>query len=293
MTLNDLLKAKNINPQHVVALRHRPWEAALNDVLPWLAAGRPTLYNAFQQHHSQKVEQAVTHAKYVASFIRHEPGQALFVGIYAQNGSQLIDYRQFWQIRANIELRKLGMHGLTKEDPRSKSRWFDLVLTDIYATWKGKLIVKWPPLDRNWFRWAFKPKNEMPVHAILEESALDGPMKEWHEIKLTWDQLAVLPTTLKSKLREWRGIYFIFDTVAKQGYVGSAYGQDNLLGRWENYAATGHGGNRLLRRRDPRNFLFTILDLDAPNRDPKEVLLLEKSWKQRLHTRAPNGLNDN
>jgi len=90
-----------------------------------------------------------------------------------------------------------------------------------------------------------------------------------------------------------RGIYYIFDTSAEKGYVGSAYGADNLLGRWQNYATSGHGGNRLLKQRDPHQFRFTILELVAPNMEADEVIRLESTWKERLHTRQPHGLNDN
>ena len=76
-------------------------------------------------------------------------------------------------------------------------------------------------------------------------------------------------------------------------YVGSAYGAENLLGRWRHYGASGHGGNRLLRQRDPTNFRFTILELVSPTMPSEEVQLLESNWKERLHTRQPHGLNDN
>lgn len=67
----------------------------------------------------------------------------------------------------------------------------------------------------------------------------------------------------------------------------------NLLGRWRNYAASGHGGNRLLRQRDPANFRFSILQRVSPDMDPADIVRLEATWKARLHTRAPAGLNDN
>jgi len=38
MNLNDLLLGKDIDPKHVLVLRHRPHEPELNQVLPWLAA---------------------------------------------------------------------------------------------------------------------------------------------------------------------------------------------------------------------------------------------------------------
>jgi len=293
MNLKDLLLEKNIDPQHVLVLRHRPLEPELNKVLPWLAAERPDVFNAYQQSQTKQVEGEMTRAAYVAAFIGHEPGKALFVGLYSVEGWKPITPKEYWQIPANVELRSFGQEGFTEESSRSSILWFDLALTDFYAHWKSKLIVRWPPLDKNWHRWAYKPKNEMPVLAIVEESALDAAMPEWDAIDFTWDELGVLPKRWKSKLSEWRGIYYIFDTSDGKGYVGSAYGENNLLGRWLNYAAGRYRENHLLRQRDPRNFRFAILQRVSPDTEPGDVIRLESSWKQRLHTREPYGLNDN
>ncbi len=51
MTLNDLLIAKSIAPEKVLVLRHRPPESELNKVIPWLAAEKPDVFNAYQQTH--------------------------------------------------------------------------------------------------------------------------------------------------------------------------------------------------------------------------------------------------
>lgn len=133
----------------------------------------------------------------------------------------------------------------------------------------------------------------MPVLAILEDSALDTAIPPWYQIVLSWEQLAVLPTRWKSALSQWRGIYYIFDTSDGKGYVGSAYGDGNLLGRWLNYAVSGHGANTLLRKRDPKSFQFTILQRVSPDMEADEVIRIESTWKGRLHTRQPFGLNDN
>ena len=82
MDLNQLLTGKGIDLREVLVFRHRPTEPELNKVLPLLAADRPDLFNAYQQTHGEKVERAMTKAGYVASFIGHEPGKALFVGLY-------------------------------------------------------------------------------------------------------------------------------------------------------------------------------------------------------------------
>ena len=294
MNLNKLLVDKDIDPKQVLVLRHRPHEPELNKVLPWLAAERPDLFNAYQQtqrERLQKVMAGMTGVGHVASFIGQEPGKALFVGLYSIVGSNPLTYKQFWQIPAYVEMSAFGLKGWTHEEKEKTVLWLDLVLTDFYASWKGKLIVGWPPPERSWWRRAHR--NKFPVLAVLEDSSLDAAMPEWNEIALNWEELGVLPSRWKSVLSQWRGIYYIFDTSDGRGYVGSACGESNLLGRWQGYAASGHGGNRLLRKRDPRSFRFSILQRVSPDMDPSDVVRLENTWKQRLHTRKPHGLNEN
>ncbi len=294
MNLNDLFLGKGIDTRQVLVFRHRPHEPELNKVLPWLAAEKPDVFNAYQQTQGEKLEKVMSTMKgagYVASFIGHEPGKALFIGLYSIGGSKPLTREEYWQVPAHIEMKTFGMKGFTEEQSRTSILWFDLALTDFYASWKGKLIVSWPPPERSWWRRAHR--NEVPILAILEDSALDAAMPEWDEIVFTWEELGILPTRWKSALSQWRGIYYIFDTSDGKGYVGSAYGESNLLGRWLNYAARGHGGNCLLRQRDPRNFRFSILQRVSPDMDASNIIRLEGSWKERLHTREPYGLNDN
>ncbi len=294
MNLNDLLRSQNIDPQQVLVLRHRPHEPELNKVLPWLAAEKPNVFNAYQQTQGERLEKVmkgmIGHG-YVASFIGQEPGKAMFVGLYSIAGSKPLTHEEFWEIPAYVEMKEFGMKGYTEEDRRPSLLWFDLVPTEFYSSWKGKLIVNWPPPERVWWRRAHR--NVMSVLAVLESSALDAAMPEWDEISLTWDELRVLPTRWKEALSQWRGIYYIFDASDGKGYVGSAYGASNIFGRWLGYAASGHGGNRLLQHRDPRNFRFTILKRVSPDMDAGHIIRLEGSWKQRLHTRESHGLNDN
>jgi hypothetical protein len=112
--------------------------------------------------------------------------------------------------------------GFADEENRETILWFELALTDSYEQWKGKLIVGWPPPERAWWRRA--QRNEIPVLAILEESAIDGAMPDWKEIDLGWDELGILPACWRLALSQWRGIYLIFDQSDGKGYVGSAYG---------------------------------------------------------------------
>ena len=118
-------------------------------------------------------------------------------------------------------------------------------------------------------------------------------MPAWDAINLSWDELRVIPGSWETVLSQWRGIYYIYDEAEGKGYVGSAYGDTNVLGRWLHYAKSGHGGNVLLRRCDPKTLRFTILQRVSPDMDASDVIRLEGTWNKRLHTRSPFGLNDN
>lgn len=293
MNLNDLLHSKNIDPRQVIVLRHRPKEPKLNKWLPLLAAEKPGVFNAYQQTQGdklQKVMQGLTGVGYIASFIGQEGGKALFVGLYSITAARPLTYEEYFEIPANRELQNYTQWYLSRADYPASLLWFDLdLVTAFYAAWKGRLIVKWPPPELVWWRWA--DRNEMDMLAILEESALTV-MPKWDEISFTWDELRNLPAAWWSKLEEWRVLYYIFDDSDGKGYVGSAYGANNLRDRWQNYAASGHGGNRLLQDRDPSHFHFTILERVTPDMKQHDIVALEASWKRRLHTRD-HGLNDN
>jgi len=143
---------------------------------------------------------------------------------------------------ANQELKEFGVLGYS-DRKRRIIHFFDFKLTNFYPHWVGKMVIQWPPPERSWWRRAHR--NDFSIVAVHEETQLRQEMPDWHDIDLSWEELRVLPTRWKSALKEWRGIYYIFDRVNRKGYVGSAYGKDNILGRWLDYGDRGHGGNRL------------------------------------------------
>lgn len=111
MILNDLLLAEDFDPQHVLVFRHRPHQPALNKVLPWLAAEKPEVFNAYQQTQGERLESVMSKMSgtgHVASFIGHEPGRAVFVGVYSIGASRPLTEEQFWKIPAHMEMKPFG-----------------------------------------------------------------------------------------------------------------------------------------------------------------------------------------
>lgn len=285
LDFKDLLVKQGFALEKIMVMRHSPASPSLRKVLPWLAEEKPAAFNAYQRWQNPDAEKALMKAGYVASFIG-EGDKAILVGLYEQCGSNPVTNEQFLAIPALQELKPFGLTGIGE---RQTAQWFNLKLLNSLAAWKGRLIVKWPP-GRLWWRWLLS--NDFTVHAIHEESVFASVMPPWDQLRLTWADLKVLPMKWKDALRQWRAIYFIFDISDGKGYVGSAFGAENLLQRWLEYATTGHGGNSKLRQRNPDNFRFSVLQRPSQDLEKIDIERLESTWKGRLHTRE-YGLNDN
>jgi hypothetical protein len=96
-----------------------------------------------------------------------------------------------------------------------------------------------------------------------------------------------------------KGIYLISDTKTGKLYVGSAYGEEGIWGRWKKYVSTnGHGDNKTLKeliKDDPthgNNFQFSILMLLPRTITADEAIKKERLFKNKLGTNS-FGLNNN
>ena len=68
MTFNDVLSNVGYDLCSTMVLRHRPSEPQLRKLLPWLAAERPSIFNAYHQAQGERIEKAMQSAKHVAAW---------------------------------------------------------------------------------------------------------------------------------------------------------------------------------------------------------------------------------
>ena len=293
MDLNGLLRHVGIDPTTTVVMRHRPTEPELRQALPWMATDNHDLFNAYQSLHGSQVERALDKLAgvgQIASFLGASPGEAVFIGLYdIAEGTRSLTLPEYEKQPGSAELIHMGMR--VELQGRDRMLYFNLKRREEYAEWLGRLIIDWPPPERSWWRRA--ERNRMPVKAILQENCFAPSKLDWREINLSWEQLGHIPSAWRDSLKQWRGVYHILDSSDGKRYVGSAYGDENIYGRWKAYAQSGHGGNKHLRKRDPRNFRFSILERVSPDADAEQVVRIENNWKKRLHTLGEYGLNAN
>ncbi|WP_179379161.1 GIY-YIG nuclease family protein [Jannaschia marina] len=287
--LTDVLERAGIAPGNVNVMLHSPRDGDLQAMLPGLVRTRRVAMETYQATHGTNATRALSRGRpYVASFVKTGLGQVqgrsamLFAGLYANPGPRQATRAE---IAGNDEVRWLyetfGSYAELDDMEWTHWPWFDLRLTDFMAEMQGRLVID-VRLTPNYVRLAEKLR--APVTAIHAESAFDAAPPDWREMRPTAGMLGALPESWARRLAEWRGVYLIVDTADGKRYVGSAAGEENLLGRWRQHVTGEIGVTVGLRDRDPRRFRFSILERMSPDATPGEVSRREQTWMDRLET---------
>ena len=169
-----------------------------------------------------------------------------------------------------------------------------------FDDFRDRLIIDWGP---GALAWVQKLDNK-PVLEILPPGRKLDPFEDYLEFSLTYAHLKDLFANEQAH-RDWRipldavaGVYLILAQKLGEQYVGSAYGEGGIWGRWAKYAASGDGGNVRLRdllKRDsdyPEQFRFSVLQILPKTMTAVEVIKRETLYKHKLGSRA-TGLNSN
>ncbi|MHA7295194.1 GIY-YIG nuclease family protein [Arthrobacter sp. HLT1-21] len=192
-------------------------------------------------------------------------------------------------------------HGEVVSERTEVQRFFDLTPSDVFSAHTDRLVIEWSGDAVNWA----KPGDQAEGFAVVEvadraQVAFPG-----------FDSIIVDFATLQevvvdSRYREWqaalasvKGVYLIADTSTRRLYVGKADGANGFLGRWSEYAKTGHGGNAALGELNDadlnhrQHLQFSILQVFSPNAHTRLIDNAEIHYKKALLSRGEDGLNRN
>lgn len=129
------------------------------------------------------------------------------------------------------------------------------------------------------------------------------PFESYDRVELTFTELREVISGHYSDyyepLSSVKGIYMIINGNNGKLYVGSAYGDDGIWGRWTTYANTFHGDNIELKALYDecgeeyfRKFKYIILQVLSLKMSDKEIISIEAKYKDRFLTRE-FGMNAN
>lgn len=132
--------------------------------------------------------------------------------------------------------------------------------------------------------------DEFTVKEILPYSLENDLFPGYDKVNISLGELkhVIEKDTWKTALQNQKGVYLLTDTSNGKKYVGSAYGDNMILGRWLDYLRTGHGGNVGLKPLTfeyiQQNFRCSILDIYKSTTDDQIIIDREKWWKDVLQS---------
>lgn len=209
--------------------------------------------------------------KYILSFIYWNKDEWLFAGIYES-------------------LSVSESNGICKYK-------YETVLTEIAKEFIGKLIVGF----KKDFRASYLClENQIDKFFVLEikREIVKVEFPGYDKVNVSWSELSNLIETeaWKTALENQKGVYLITDLSNGKMYVGSAYGEEMILGRWRKYIQSGNGGNKELKNLSfdyiKSNFRYSILDIFKSTTNDETIIARESWWKETLLTRK-FGYNSN
>ena len=287
--MSDIIDKTGIAHDNIALVRHTVSQKSFKEV--W--KGGKEMFEEYQKIQPQNYFHG---KKYIFSFIGERKTNARFIGVYKVKSITPLTEKK-------VKQEYLSRYGYIHDF--KKDFYFDLEKLNILEDMMERLVIDYGATRNivhcNWETIAKKPvvgisSNEFKGYdnIIWSFSDLEKYIghEEWYE-------------DLYTALSKVNGVYLVVDTAENKQYVGSAYGDEGIWGRWRDYLNTkGIGGNKKLgehltnKRGDYQNLQFTILETipktgnDA--RDKELVWKREVLFKQKLLTRNDStGLNMN
>ena len=180
---------------------------------------------------------------------------------------------------------------ITKDLNKYNAVGYEYETLEKFKKYFGRLIVRFKNKSQNLVRKAESVINECEIYEIISDTFEDDNFPGYENVDLSWRELkrAIEKKDWKTALENQKGVYLITDTKAGKRYVGSAYGEEMLLGRWKSYIKTGHGGNKDLKKLDfefiKENFSYSILEIYKSTTDDKVIINREHYWMKILLTK--------
>lgn len=167
-----------------------------------------------------------------------------------------------------------------------------------YDKFVGRLIVKYKNRAQTMIRNAESLIDDCFVSQILPDTFDNDLFPGYEKVNISWDELkrVIEKENWKTALQNQKGVYLITDISNGKMYVGAAYGENMILGRWLSYLNNGHGNNDELKKLSfehiKKNFRFSILDIYKSSIDDQIIIERENWWKEVLLSRK-HGYNNN
>lgn len=238
-------------------------------------------YALFKEWQSEQSDSKMKNVDYLVVFLAEEGCECRFIGVYRNYGPK----------------RATG-NGVSE---------YAIEEVEGFEGLKDKVVIDWGKGTLSWMQNWQSTKNVRRIDQVNTGDDIPYFIR-YEDVILSFSQLqkVVEDKEWKSKLESLNCVYMILDKETGKQYVGVTYKdmkpgiKNGILGRWTEYAKTGHGNNKLLVALlaekgisyADQNFQWTILETLPLNVTPKVAIDRESLYKKKFGTRE-HGYNEN
>lgn len=292
ISIQDLLKGwnrnsefDNANESRIKLVRHssdvQPDSFIYNKYKGSVYKLYRTDYALFKEWQSEQSDSKMKNVDYLVVFLAEEGYECRFIGVYRNYGPK----------------RATG-NGFSE---------YAIEEVDGFEGLKDKVVIDWGKGTLSWMQNWQSTKNVRRIDQVNTGDDIPYFIR-YEDVILSFSQLqkVVEDKEWKSKLESLNCVYMILDKETGKQYIGVTYKdmkpgiKNGILGRWTEYAKTGHGNNKLLVALlaekgisyADQNFQWTILETLPLNVTPKVAIDRESLYKKKFGTRE-HGYNEN
>lgn len=292
ISIQDLLKGwnrnsefDNANESRIKLVRHssdvQPDSFIYNKYKGSVYKLYRTDYALFKEWQSEQSDSKMKNVDYLVVFLAEEGCECRFIGVYRNYGPK----------------RAIG-NGVSE---------YAIEEVEGFEGLKDKVVIDWGKGTLSWMQNWQSTKNVRRIDQVNTGDDIPYFIR-YEDVILSFSQLqkVVEDKEWKSKLESLNCVYMILDKETGKQYVGVTYKdmkpgiKNGILGRWTEYAKTGHGNNKLLVALlaekgisyADQNFQWTILETLPLNVTPKVAIDRESLYKKKFGTRE-HGYNEN
>ena len=292
ISIQDLLKGwnrnsefDNANESRIKLVRHssdvQPDSFIYNKYKGSVYKLYRTDYALFKEWQSEQSDSKMKNVDYLVVFLAEEGCECRFIGVYRNYGPK----------------RATG-NGVSE---------YAIEEVEGFEGLKDKVVIDWGKGTLSWMQNWQSTKNVRRIDQVNTGDDIPYFIR-YEDVILSFSQLqkVVEDKEWKSKLESLNCVYMILDKETGKQYVGVTYKdmkpgiKNGILGRWTEYAKTGHGNNKLLVALledkgisyAEQNFQWTILETLPLNVTPKVAIDRESLYKKKFGTRE-HGYNEN
>ena len=268
---SSLLGDEGIDPAQVKLVRHQDTRNPNRTPYQlWLAAVRDIRFS-YQRMQGRLVFDG---ASILASFVATPFDETLFVGLYHITGVGVVPQGTIDPLSGKDVS---GLH------------FYDLNLSSKLADYRGRLTIDWGAGFRSWVQ---RARNQDKEVVEIRRAVGEPPFPGFLDFRSNLSSLVCVPQSWRIALSSVNGIYLLACPSTGKQYVGLAHGVGGFWGRWEQYVASGHGGNKRMLDIPASDYQLTILEVASSSANVEALAKMESRWKEKLFSRQL-GLNAN